>query len=137
MLITSEINSSVEEIYKTYHNLWRIEESFRIMKTYLEARPAFLSNEDSIKGHFLICYFSLTLLRLLELKIFEDKIPVSQIVEFIRQYKITKNYDETYINNSTYSKTFEQIKERLGLSKLGNLYLTKKDVDLLLDTDLE
>lgn len=137
MLITSEINSSVEEIYKTYHNLWRIEESFRIMKTYLEARPAFLFNEDSIKGHFLICYFSLTLLRLLELKIFEDKIPVSQIVEFIRQYKITKNYDETYINNSTYSKTFEQIKERLGLSKLGNLYLTKKDVDLLLDTDLE
>lgn len=136
MLITSEINSSVEQIYKTYHNLWRIEESFRIMKTYLEARPAFLSNIDSIKGHFLICYFSLTLLRLLELKIFEDKIPVSQIIEFIRQYKITKNYDETYINNSTYSKTFEQIKERLGLSKLGNLYLTKKDVELLLDTDL-
>ena len=69
MLITSEIHANPEDIYKTYHNLWRIEESFRIMKSYLEARPAFLSNEDSIKGHFLICYFSLTLLRLLELKI--------------------------------------------------------------------
>ncbi len=107
------------------------------MKTYLEARPVFLSKEDTIKGHFLICYFSLTLLRLLELKIFEDKIPAGQIIDFIRHYKITKNYDESYINNSTYSKTFEQIKEKLGLAKLGNLYLTKKDVDLLFETELD
>ena len=137
MLITSEIHANPEDIYKTYHNLWRIEESFRIMKSYLEARPAFLSNEDSIKGHFLICYFSLTLLRLLELKIFEDKLPVSQIIEFIRQYKITKNYDDSYINNSTYSKTFEQIKQKLGLAKLGNLYLSKRDVELLFQTELD
>lgn len=137
MLITSEINANPEDIYKTYHNLWRIEESFRVMKTYLEARPVFLSKEDTIKGHFLICYFSLTLLRLLELKIFEDKIPAGQIIDFIRHYKITKNYDESYINNSTYSKTFEQIKEKLGLAKLGNLYLSKKDVDLLFETELD
>lgn len=137
MLITSEIGAKPEDIYKTYHNLWRIEESFRVMKTYLEARPVFLSNEDTIKGHFLICYFSLTLLRLLELKIFEDKLPISQIIDFIRQYKITKNYDESYINNSTYNKTFEQIKKQLGLAKLGNLYLSKKDVDLLFQTELD
>lgn len=137
MLITSEIGAKPEDIYKTYHNLWRIEESFRVMKTYLEARPVFLSNEDTIKGHFLICYFSLTLLRLLELKIFEDKLPISQIIDFIRQYKITKNYDESYINNSTYSKTFEQIKKQLGLAKLGNLYLSKKDVDFLFQTELD
>ena len=137
MLITSEFHANPEDIYKTYHTLWRIEESFRIMKSYLEARPAFLSNEDSIKGHFLICYFSLTLLRLLELKIFEDKLPVSQIIDFIRQYKITKNYDDSYINNSTYSKTFEQIKQKLGLAKLGNLYLSKRDVELLFQTELD
>jgi len=137
MLVTSEINANPEDIYKTYHNLWRIEESFRIMKTYLEARPVFLSNEDTIKGHFLICYFSLTLLRLLELKIFNDQIPVGQIIDFIRQYKITKAQDETYINNSTYSKTFELIKEILGLAKLGNLYLTRKDVELLFKTELD
>jgi len=136
MIVTSEINAKPEDIYKTYHNLWRIEESFRVMKTYLEARPVFLSNEDTIKGHFLICYFSLTLLRLLELKIFEDKIPISQIIDFIRQYRITKNFDESYINNSTYSKTFEQIKEKLGLAKLGNLYLSTKDVELLFNTEL-
>ena len=32
MMVTSEIHMSASEIYAAYHNLWRIEESFRIMK---------------------------------------------------------------------------------------------------------
>ena len=137
MLVTSEINSDPTEIYKIYHNLWRIEESFRLMKTYLESRPAFVSDENTIKGHFLICYISLTLIRLLELKIFKDEIPAAQLFDFIRQYKVTENYDLSYINNSTWSRTYEKIKEKLGLSKLGNVYLSKKDLDLLFDTELD
>ena len=137
MLVTSEIKANPKEIYAVYHNLWRIEESFRILKTYLEARPVFLHDKYAIKGHFLICYVALTILRLLELKTFNDKISTAQLVEFMRQYKITKNYDQSYINNATYSLTYEQIKEKLGLSKLGNVYLSQKDVDLLLETELE
>ena len=136
MLVTSEIKADPKEIYAVYHNLWRIEESFRILKTYLEARPVFLHDKYAIKGHFLICYVALTLLRLLELKTFKDEIPAAQLVEFMRQYKITRNYDKSYINNATYSRTYEQIKEKLGLSKLGNVYLSQKDVDLLLKTEL-
>lgn len=137
MIVTSEIKADPLEIYKTNHNLWRIEESFRILKTYLEFRPAFLSDEYSIYGHFLICYFSLTLMRLLELKIFNDEIPMSQLFEFVRQYKLTADQYGNYINNTTYSKTFEKIKEKLGLSKLGNLYLSAHDVELLFKTELE
>ena len=137
MIVTSEINANPEDIYKTYHNLWRIEESFRLLKTYLESRPAFVSVEDTIKGHFLICYISLTLIRLLELKTFNDEIPAAELFEFIRQYNVTENYDLSYINNSTWSKTYEKIKEKLGLSKLGNVYLSKKDLDLLFETELD
>ena len=137
MLVTSEVQADPKEIYKVYHNLWRIEESFRLLKTYLQSRPAFVSDEDTIKGHFLICYISLTLMRLLELKVFEDEIPAAQLFDFVRQYNVTENYDLTYINNSTWSKTFEKIKEKLGLSKLGNVYLSKKDMDLLFQTELD
>ena len=42
MLVTSEISMADKEIYTTYHNLWRIEESFRIMKSQLDARPVYL-----------------------------------------------------------------------------------------------
>lgn len=137
MLVTSEIEANPEEIYKIYHNLWRIEESFRLLKTYLQSRPAFVSDEDTIKGHFLICYISLTLIRLLELKTFKDEIPATQIFEFIRQYNVTENYDLSYINNSMWSRTYEKIKEKLGLSKLGNVFLSKKDLDLLFETELD
>ena len=137
MIITSEINADSILIYKTYHNLWRIEESFRILKTYLESRPVYLSSQNGVYGHFLICYFSLTLMRLLELKIFKDEIPISQLFDFIRQYNITENYDGSFINASTKSSTYEKIKSTLGLSKLGNLYLSKKDVELLFKTELD
>lgn len=137
MLVTSEIKADPKEIYRIYHNLWRIEESFRLLKTYLESRPAFVSDEDTIKGHFLICYISLTLIRLLELKIFNDEIPAAQLFEFIRQYNVTENYDMSYINNSMSSSTYLKIKEKLGLSKLGNLYLSKKDLDKLFETELD
>ncbi len=136
MLITSEINMKAEEIYKVYHHLWRIEESFKVMKSYLEARPVFLHKEESIYGHFTIVYLALVVLRLLELKVFKDKVPIPQLIEFIRSYKITDTGEGKYINNAIKSKIFLTIKETLGLSKLGNLLLSQRDVDLLLKTEI-
>lgn len=135
LLVTSETKLEAKEIYNAYHGLWRVEESFRIMKSYLEARPVFLQKEESIYGHFLICYLSLVILRLLELKIFHDELPVNQIVEFIRNYSITDTSEGTFINNATKSKTFLKIKDQLGLAKLGNLFLKNRDLDLLLKTE--
>ena len=66
--MTSETKMSEREIYETYHNLWRIEESFKIMKSDLDARPVFLQKESTIKGHFLICYLSVLLERLLTIQ---------------------------------------------------------------------
>lgn len=132
MLVTSEIKSSAREIYNAYHSLWRIEESFRIMKTYLEARPVYVSRRDSIYGHFLICYLSLTVLRLLELNIFEDRIPAAQLVEFIRDFTVTEARDGSFINNSIKSETLNSVKKVLGLTKLTNLFLLKKEVDNIL-----
>ena len=133
MLVTSELDKTATEIYDIYHGLWRIEESFRIMKTYLDARPVFVQKTESIYGHFLICYLALTILRLLERKIFKDELSPSEIVGFIRDYNVTSTGKDSYINNATASSTYLKIKEALGLSKLGNLYLTKKNLDNLLE----
>ena len=51
MIVTSETRMSASEIYAAYHNLWRIEESFRMMKSQLDARPVYLQKEDTITGH--------------------------------------------------------------------------------------
>ncbi len=67
-IVTSEYKMSDEEIIDTYRGLWKIEESFRITKSELEARPVYVSREDHIQAHFLICFISLLILRILEMK---------------------------------------------------------------------
>ena len=136
LLVTSEINKSAQDIYNTYHGLWRIEESFRVMKTYLEARPVYLQNKESIYGHFTICYMALTILRLIELKVFNDELPIGQIIEFIRNYNITETLEGSFINNATKSNTLSIIQKRYGLSKLDNIQLRKKDVENILASEL-
>ena len=99
--MTSEVDKPGDEIYRIYHGLWRIEESFRIMKSYLLARPAFMRTADGIYGHFTVCYLALTVLRLLEIKVFNEKLTPAKIIVFIRDYNVTESTNGTYINNAT------------------------------------
>ena len=55
-----------DQIIDIYRGLWRIEDSFRVTKSDLEARPVYVSREDRIKAHFLICYIALVITRLIE-----------------------------------------------------------------------
>jgi transposase len=57
------------QIIDIYRGLWRIEDSFRVSKSDLEARPIHLSREDRIKAHFLICFIALVIVRLIQKKI--------------------------------------------------------------------
>ena len=129
MIVTSKLDMPEEKVYQVYHGLWRIEECFRVMKSYLEARPVYLQKEDSIYGHFTILLPCPTTLRLLEIKAFEDKIPLGRVAESIREYSVMDTGEGAYINNAIRSKIFLEIKERLGLSKLRSLTLKKRDID--------
>lgn len=98
LLVTSEIEMEDQDIYNVYHNLWRIEQSFRIMKSELDARPVFVQKEDSIKGHFLICYLSVLLCRILEFKVLENKFCSEKIFDFIRNFDVLMIDNKKYIN---------------------------------------
>ena len=109
LMVTSELSMSAGEIYIAYHNLWRIEESFRIMKSQLDARPVYLQKEDTITGHFLICYLSVVLTRLLQIYALKDRYGTEEIFDFIRDFRVAKVSDRKYINltrSSTFIKTF-------------------------------
>ena len=61
---------SAKDIVDIYASLWRIEETFRITKTgMLDLRPVFHSQEKRIRAHFLMCFISLVLERVLEHRI--------------------------------------------------------------------
>ena len=78
------------EIYGVYHTLWRIEESFRVMKSYLDARPVFVQLPDSITGHFPICYLSILLMRLFQFKVLQDRVSSETVIHFIRSFRAVK-----------------------------------------------
>lgn len=67
-LITN-LDDNDEEIVGINHNRWRIEESFRIMKTEFRSRPVYVQKDGHIKAHFLTCYLALLVYRILEQKI--------------------------------------------------------------------
>jgi transposase len=67
-IVTSEMHMAPEQIIDTYRGLWEIEESFRISKGELEARPVHVRLKDRIEAHFLTCFIALTILRILQKK---------------------------------------------------------------------
>jgi transposase len=67
MIVTSEHNESDDRIIEMYRGLWKIEESFKITKSDLEARPVYVSTKEHIEGHFLTCFVALLIARVLEM----------------------------------------------------------------------
>ena len=74
------------EVREIYGSLWKIEDSFRVLKTNLEARPIFVWSEKRIRAHFLICYLALVTERYLEKLLKDNNVNLStaKIQEAIR-----------------------------------------------------
>ncbi len=89
---TSLQDLSAEAVLEAYHTLWKIEESFRIMKSNLEVRPIFHWTEQRIKGHFVVCFLAFLLERTLEFKLKKNDTPLSplQIREAINSLLFTE-----------------------------------------------
>lgn len=130
LLVTSETEMKDTDIYNTYHNLWRIEESFKIMKSDLDARPVFLQKEETIKGHFLICYLTVLLERLFQFKVLGNEYSTSDIFQFIKDFKVTKG-ETKYINTTKSTDFIEELAAKLKLP-LTNYFLTETQIKSIL-----
>ena len=131
LIVTSELSMTSKEIYDTYHNLWRIEESFRAMKSQLDARPVYLQKQDSIIGHFLICYLAVLLSRILQIYILEDKYGTEEIFNFIRGFKVAKISDYKYINLTCSSDFIKKLAMNTKLP-LTLYFLNNEDINKML-----
>lgn len=78
-IITSELDYDERKIRQVYGGLWRIEQSFRIMKTDLYARPVFVSKNEHIRAHFLICFVALLVVRIIQHRMGEKALSAERI----------------------------------------------------------
>jgi len=95
-IVTSELDMTDEDVIETYRGLWRIEESFRITKSELEARPVYVSREDRINAHFLTCFVSLLLLRCLQTKT-EFHFSARRLVDSLNSYSGSKLEENLFV----------------------------------------
>ena len=130
MLVTSELKMKDEDMYDIYHNLWRIEESFKVMKSDLEARPVFLQKEESIKGHFLVCYLTVLLERIFQFHILNNRYGTQEIFNFIRNFKVVE-MDDKYINASVMTDFIQYLSELTSLP-LTHYFLTEAKIKKVL-----
>ncbi len=131
MIVTSEIRMTASEIYAAYHNLWRIEESFRIMKSQLDARPVFMQKQETITGHFLICYLSVLLTRLFQIHVLKNEYGTEEIFDFIRDFRVVKISDRKYINLTRSSSFIKDLTAQTNLP-LTSYFLGNEDINKML-----
>ena len=133
MLLTSEMDTPDDKIIDMYRGLWRIEESFKITKSELEARPVYVWTREHIEAHFLTCFVALTISRILEMKL-EHKYSTGRIIDSLsraecsllqQNYYVFDYYDEVLkdigkVMNIDFSKrirTLGEIKKVIADSK--------------------
>ena len=87
--VVTNLEGNVGQILKINKRRWEIEENFQIMKSEFEARPVYVRREDRIRAHFLTCYISLLVYRLLE-KELGPEYTCEQILQTIRGMNMTR-----------------------------------------------
>lgn len=121
-IVTSEKNLTDKEIRDIYKGLWKIEESFKITKSDLETRPVYVWTKEHIEAHFLTCFISLVILRLIEYKT-NRKYSTSSIINSLKNYTSNNLEHDIYLQNFTN----EIIKD---LSNIYNIDLSRKYLTL-------
>jgi len=103
--------------------------------TDLDARPVFLQKENSIKGHFLICYLTVLLERIFQFKILKNQCSSSEIYEMMRSFRLVKN-DTGYINISSKTPFLEALAKHCDLP-LTHYFLSETKIKKVLNHQIK
>lgn len=128
-IVTSELKMSDKELRDVYKGLWKIEESFKITKSNLESRPVYVWTKEHIEAHFLTCFVSLVILRLLEQKI-SRKYSTEKIINSLKNWNCSKLEHDIYLN-SNYSTEINDILNKFN-HNFSNKYINFKKIKHLL-----
>ena len=85
--ICTTLEDTIETILKVNKQRWEIEESFRIMKTDFKSRPVYLQKDNRIEAHFLTCFLSLLVYRILETRL-DSNYTSTEIISTLRKMKV-------------------------------------------------
>ena len=112
-IVTSELDMADSDIIDTYRGLWEIEETFKVTKSTIEARPVFVSRIDRIRAHFLTCFIALVIIRIMQKKT-GRKYSAEKIVSCLNNISCSNEQDNIYLFDYR-SKISDAIGNALGI----------------------
>ena len=130
-MITNNLSLSTKEVGKIYGGLWKIEESFRIMKTDLKARPVYVWNDAHIRGHFALCFLALSMIRYAQHMLQEENgesVSAARLMEAIHEPQgvVQGDYPKVVVTPIRVSETYLTLSKTLGMKPLRkNMTLTQ------------
>ena len=132
-IVSSELDMDAEEIIGRYHELTRIEDQFREMKSTLETRPVYVRTNEHIYAHLMVCFIALTLMRLIQYKITNkagyklDKewsygIPGARISKALLNWKVDKLPGDLYRMENVQNEDIQTILKAFGIDVQPQLF---------------
>lgn len=128
-IVTSECEKSDEEIIEIYRGLWRIEETFKVTKSELETRPVYVTREDHIQAHFLICFIALIIARIIQYRL-NNRYSIARILETLNKIECSHIKENYYVFDHI-SEVSTAIGDALDID-FSNKFLSLKNIKLYL-----
>lgn len=131
----SKLTMDAEEVLSRYHDLYKIEESFRVLKTTMQTRPIYLRNKEHIEGHFMVCFIAFLLERDLELRLRQSNIEYStaKIKEAINSLEFSKISieEQIFYLKSNHQKLASNILSLLRIKQPTSLLSEEKALEYM------
>lgn len=128
--VATNLDDSAKDILDISANRYKIEDCFRVMKTYFSARPVFHQKRERIIAHFMICYTALLIYRLLEKKLdlYGTHFTVDNIIETLNSMNVANIEDMCYMSTYTGSGVCTALNAITGLD-LDKKYYQPKELN--------
>ena len=131
--VCTTLEDDIYDILKVNRRRWEIEESFRIMKSEFKARPVYLRKDERIVAHFLTCFLSLLVYRLLEHKL-DEKYTVSELTQTLRKMNFFHMDGIGYLPEYTRSEITDALHEEFGFRTDTEIVTEKTMKKIIRDT---
>jgi transposase len=134
-IATSDKTLSNEDILLKYKELYKIEQSFRTFKSFLETRPMFHWTDERIKGHFCMCYLSFALLNYLQQTLKKNNLDYSEndIRKILDKMQIThlKQFKQDYYVRSQLDENTKKLLKMLEIKPLPDMMANPLTINYL------
>ena len=111
--VCTTLEKEVKEILHINKMRWQVEAAFRTMKTEFKARPVYLRNDERIQAHFLTCFLSLLILKIIEKKV-GNAYTEEQILHTLRDMNVYRLRDLGYLSSYTRTELTDALHDAFG-----------------------